>query len=139
MLTAFLDTNVFLYAIGAQHALKAASQRVLERVGDGELEAVSNTEVLQEILYVLSRRGARETGIALARHTAELLGGLFPVTEADISIACDLMERYSALPTRDAIHAATMLNNGISDIITSDDHFDAVRGIRHLPLAGFAP
>jgi uncharacterized protein len=139
MLTAFLDANVFLYAIGAQHPLKAAGQRVLERVGDGELEAVSSTEVLQEILHVLSRKDLRETGVALARHTTELLGHLLPVTQADISIACDLMERYPALPTRDAIHAATMLNNGISDIITSDDHFDAVRGIRRLPLAGFTP
>ena len=35
MSTVFLDTNVFLYAIGAQHPLKAASQRVLERVETG--------------------------------------------------------------------------------------------------------
>jgi len=32
-----------------------------------------------------------------------------------------------------------MLNNGISEIITSDDHFDMVQGIRRLPLAGFTP
>jgi predicted nucleic acid-binding protein len=51
MPTVFLDTNVFLYAIGAQHPLKAAGQQVLERVGNGTLEAVTSTEVIQEILY----------------------------------------------------------------------------------------
>jgi predicted nucleic acid-binding protein len=135
MPTVFLDTNVFLYAIGAPHPLKAASQRVLERVGDGELNAVTSTEVVQEILYVLIRRGFRETGFKLARHTIELLGSLLPVTQEDISIACDLLDRYPALPTRDAIHAATMLNNGIAEIVTADGHFDEVRGIRLLPLA----
>jgi predicted nucleic acid-binding protein len=135
MPTVFLDTNVFLYAIGAQHPLKAPSQRILERVGDGELDAVSSTEVVQEILYVLIRRGFRETGLKLARHTTQLLGGLLPVTQDDLLTACDLIELYPALPTRDAIHAATMLNNGISEIVTADGHFDNVRGIRRWSLS----
>jgi predicted nucleic acid-binding protein len=121
--------------LGAPHPLKAPSQHVLERVGEGELDAVTSTEVVQEILYVLIRRGFRETGLKLARHTIELLGGLLPVTQADISTACDLIGRYPALPTRDAIHAATMLNNGISGIITADGHFDEVQGIRRFPLS----
>lgn len=139
MPTVFLDTNVFLYAIGAQHPLKAASQQVLERVGNGTLEAVTSTEVIQEILYVLGRRGLRETGLKLARHTIELLNPLLSVTQADISLVCDLTDRYPTLPTRDAVHAATMLNNGISDIVSSDGHFDGVQRIRRLSLADFTP
>jgi predicted nucleic acid-binding protein len=139
MPTVFLDTNVFLYAIGAQHPLKAAGQQVLERVGNGTLEAVTSTEVIQEILYVLGRRGLRETGLKLARHTIQLLDPLLSITQADISVVCDLTDRYPTLPIRDAVHAATMLNNGIFDIVTSDGHFDGVQGIRRLPLAGFMP
>ena len=135
MPTVFLDTNVFLYAIGAQHPLKAPSQRVLERVGDGELDAVTSTEVVQEILHVLIRRGLRATGLQLARHMIDPLGGLLPVTQADLSIACDLIDRYPALPVRDAVHAATMLNNGISAIVSADGHFDEVQEIRRFPLS----
>ena len=139
MPTVFLDTNVFLYAIGAQHPLKAASQQVLSLVADGALDATSSTEVIQEILHVLSRRGHRDTALQLARHAIDLLRPLLPVTQADVSIACDLMARHAALPTRDAIHAATMLNNGISSIITADGHFDAVQGVQPLPLAAYTP
>jgi predicted nucleic acid-binding protein len=139
MPTVFLDTNVFLYAIGAQHPLKAAGQQVLSLVGDGTLDATSSTEVLQEILHVLSRRGHRDTALQLTRHAIDLLSPVLPVTQADISAACDLMTRHAALSTRDAIHAATMLNNGISAIVTSDGHFDAVQGIQRLPLAEYAP
>jgi predicted nucleic acid-binding protein len=139
MSTVFLDTNVFLYAIGAQHPLKAASQRVLERVGDGALDAVTSTEVVQEILHVLSRRGLRETGLKLAQHVIALLDPILPVTQADISIACDLMSRHPGLSTRDAIHAATVLSHGISGIVTSDGHFDEIPEIRRLPLADYAP
>ncbi|MFL6261327.1 MAG: type II toxin-antitoxin system VapC family toxin [Thermoanaerobaculia bacterium] len=109
----------------------------MERVGDGDLEAVSNTEVIQEVLYVLDRRGLREKGLKLARHIVGLLGPLLPVSQTDISTACGLIDRYPALPIRDAIHAATMLNNGISEIVSADDHFDEVQGIRRLPLDTF--
>ena len=103
------------------------------------MDAVSSTEVVQEILHVLSRRGLRETGLKLAHHVIELLDPILPVTQADISIACGLMDRYPDLSTRDAIHAGTMLNNGISGIVTSDGHFDDIREIRRLPLAGYTP
>ncbi len=103
------------------------------------MDAVTSTEVIQEILYVLGRRGLRETALKLARHAIELLDPILSVTQADMSSACDITDRYPTLPIRDAVHAATMLNNGISDIITSDGHFDGVQGVRRLSLAGFAP
>ena len=139
MPTVFLDTNVFLYAIGARAPAQGGEPRVLEQVGDRTLDAVTSTEVIQEILYVLGRRGLRETVLKLARHTIELLDPLLSVTQADISLVCDLTDRYPTLPIRDAVHAATMLNNGINDIVSSDGHFDGVQGIRRLPLAGFMP
>ncbi len=49
----FLDTNVFLYAAGRAHPERDACASVLRRVADGSLDATVNTEVIQEILYVL--------------------------------------------------------------------------------------
>jgi predicted nucleic acid-binding protein len=51
----FLDTNIFMYAAGQEHPLKAPCVGILRRVASEELEAVTSTEVLQEIL---SRYGA---------------------------------------------------------------------------------
>lgn len=50
----FLDTNVFLYAVGAAHPLRELGQNVLRRVTNGDLLATTSTEVIQEILYVLN-------------------------------------------------------------------------------------
>ena len=76
----FLDTNVFLYAAGAAHPERDACVRVLRSVADGSLDATVNSEVVQEILYVLSRRGRRRDAIALAGHVAALFPDLLPVT-----------------------------------------------------------
>jgi len=131
----FLDTNVFLYAAGGEHPHRDACARVLRKVAEGSLEATVNSEVMQEILYVLSRRGKREDAVTLAGHVASLFPDLLPVTRDDILGACDLIRRHPRLPVRDAIHAATMLNNGVQRIISVDPDFDQVPEVRRIEPA----
>lgn len=131
----FLDTNVFLYAAGQPHPQREACAQVLRQVASGRLEATVNSEVLQEILYVLARRGRRDDAIALARHAASLFPDLLPVTRDDLLGACDLMGRYRRLSVRDAIHAATMLRNGLTRIISVDSDFDQIQEIRRIDPA----
>jgi len=128
----FLDTNIFLYAAGQAHPQRDACARVLRRVARGALDATANSEVIQEILYVLVRRGRGEDGVALARHVAALFPDPLPVTGEDMRRACDLIERYPKLPVRDAVHAATMLGNGLEQVISVDEDFDQVREIRRV-------
>jgi hypothetical protein len=130
----FLDTNVFIYAAGAEHPMKAPSQEILRRVADHELAAITNAEVVQEILYVLSRRGLHDAASHVARNALSLFPDLLPVTSMDMLVACSLVEKYPGVPTRDAVHAATMLNHGISTVITADGHFDGLVEIRRLNL-----
>jgi hypothetical protein len=129
---AFLDTNVFLYAAGGPHPLRDPCARVLRRVADGTLEATVNSEVVQEILYVLTRRGRREEAIALARHLVSLFPDLLPVTRDDVLVACDLLRQYPHFSVRDALHTATMVRNGLETIVSVDADFDQVSQIRRL-------
>ena len=130
----FLDTNVFLFAAGADHPLREAGQQVLRRVAQGDLAATTSTEVVQEILYVLYRRDLAAAGQKLARNALILFPDLLPITRADMLTACDLLERYPGIPTRDAVHAASVLNNGLSAIITADSHFKDLAEVRYVPL-----
>ena len=135
----FLDTNVFLYAAGGEHPLRAPCQRLVHQVADGSLVAVTNTEVIQEILYVLTRRGRRTEAIQLARKVLALVTGVLAVESADLALACELLEDHPALPVRDAIHAATMRNQGLARLISADAHFDEVPGlVRTAPEAAGA-
>lgn len=128
----FLDTNIFLYAAGAPHPLREACAKVLRRVGDGSLDATTNAEVIQEILYVLSRRGRRSDALKLARQLMTLFPDLLPVTSGDLKTACDLVQRYPTLSVRDAVHAGTMLHNGLSTVVSVDPDFDPISEIRRV-------
>lgn len=134
MTAVFLDANVFFYAAGAEHPLRTPAQEVIQKVAAGELAATTSAEVLQEILFVMQRRGQAELGFQLTRNTVLLFPDLLSVTRNDMLIACDLLERYPQIRTRDAVHAATMLNNGLDSIVSADGHFDDIEGIRRIPL-----
>jgi hypothetical protein len=128
----FLDTNIFLYAAGASHPLRAACAKVLRGVADGSLEATLNSEVLQEILYVLTRRGRRDDALKLVGHLTALFPDLLAVTRDDVVGACALLRQYPRLSVRDAIHVGTMLRNGLRTVVSVDSDFDQVSEIRRV-------
>ena len=128
----FLDTNIVLYAAGASHALREPCAKLLRRVADGSLDATINSEVVQEVLYVLSRRGRRDDALKLAGRLTSLFPDLLAVTRDDVVEACELLRRYPRLSVRDAIHVGTMLRNGLKTVVSVDPDFDQVSEIRRV-------
>ena len=131
----FVDSNIPMYVAGRDHPLRDPALRFLERA---RLEAVAigtSTEVLQEILY----RYASLKRIDLAGSVYDLFVDLcevvFPVTLADTDRARSMLPRTPRISVRDALHAAVMLNNGVSEIATFDEGFDNVAGITRLKLS----
>ena len=130
--TVFLDTAIFMYAGGADHPLRASCGAILRRVDDGDLDATTSVEVVQEILhrYVSIKRA--DTGIAMAREVLDVFAPVLPLTHAVMRRLPPLVTRYPGLSARDLIHVATCLVEGIEVIISPDRAFDQVREIRRL-------
>lgn len=131
-MTALLDVNIFIYAAGSPHPHREPSQRLLERVLQGRVEAVSDSEILQEVLYRFWRLNKIELGVQLVRRVVEILPGLLPVEARDGVLAANLLQQHPALEPRDAIHAAVMLNHGITHLYSFDHHFDKIPGLTRL-------
>ena len=131
-MTTFLDTNIFLYAAGGHHPYQRPCQQILRRVAGGELNATTSSEVVQEVLYVLTRRGLRTQALTLARNILAVFPALLEVGAGEMSAACDLLESMPDLPPRDAVHAATMLTHGIATIITADTHFERLTKVKRI-------
>jgi predicted nucleic acid-binding protein len=128
----FLDTNVFLYAVGGEGPHRAACRALLAAVGDGELDGVTSSEVLQEILHVRSRRLGWSDATATVRAAAALVADVLPVSHYDVLAACDLIDRHPNLGARDSLHVAVMRSADIDTIISMDADFDAVPNLRRI-------
>lgn len=128
----FIDSNVPMYLVGRPHPLKDAAGRLLDAAIKSDQRLVTSAEVLQEILHryvAIDRRDAIQPAFeALLSVVDEVVA----VEEGDVMRARDLVLATKALSSRDALHVAVMVREGISRIMTFDQDFDRVPGIERL-------
>ena len=135
----FIDANVPMYAFGKEHPYKEPCRLILHKLGIGEIPGVTSVEVLQEILHRYLSLGRTEEGIIIARQLSEIVDEVLPVELADVQKAMELARKATRAKSRDLIHVAVMLNNGIHTIISADKHFDLFPEIHRIDPMEFHP
>ena len=123
-----------MYVAGRAHAHRDPARRFLERVRAGEHEACTSTEVLQEILYRYVALQRRDLASAVYDLFVQVCPVVFPVTLADTDRARTVVSSSTVIGVRDALHAAVMLNNEVTDIATFDAAFDRIDCVRRFGL-----
>ena len=136
-MTVFIDTSVVMYAAGGDHPLRAPCRRIIDRIGDGSLDAVTSAEVIQEILHRFLTTGRADDGMTLAERTQDLMAPVVPITHALMRRTPLLAGRYPSLSARDVVHVATCIHEGITDIVSTDRAFDQVTEVRRIDPAAF--
>ena len=116
----FVDTNVFMYAVGKPHPLKSRARDFFEEsIGDSR-SLFTSAEVLQELMhaYLPARRyDVFEDAAALIERTGV---EVWPLEAADVLLAHQLRDRHPDLSTRDLCHLASCRRRGVREIMTFD-------------------
>jgi len=127
-----------MYAAGGTHPLREPSLRILQLVREGDLEAVTSTEVVQEIAHRFLAIRRPEIARQLATDVLDLFAPVLPITHALMRRVPDLARKYPSLSARDLIHVATCIHEGITEVISPDQAFDQVAEVRRIDPAEFA-
>ena len=128
----FIDSNVPMYLVGAEHANKVEARRLLETCIHRDERLVTDAEVLQEILH---RYGAIARRDAIQPAFDTILGVIdevFGIELQDVERAKTVMLRSDRLSARDALHVAVMERHRVSQILTFDTAFDGLPGVRRV-------
>lgn len=116
----FVDTNVYMYAVGRPHALRDEARRFfLESRADGPPMATS-AEVLQELLHAYLPVGRLQRLDAALRLAIDTAAEVWPVTTADVRMARTLVDAYPALGARDLLHLAICRRHDVTRVRTFD-------------------
>ncbi len=118
--TVFVDTNVFMYAVGRTHPLREAARSTFLDAIETGTPLVTSTEVLQELLHAylpVGRLEALDAALELARSR---MAEIWPVEPEDVELARSLVERHRGLGARDLLHRASCLRRGVTRIHTFD-------------------
>ena len=127
-----VDANVMMYAAGADHPNKAPSIAFLEQIASKRIDAVIDAETLQEILHRYRAIRRWDDGKAVFDMTRRIFDTVIPITAETLDRARILLDAYSNLTARDALHAAVAETHGLSAICWFDQDFDQIIEIRRL-------
>ncbi len=130
----FVDSNVPMYVAGGDHPNRGPALRLMARARSREIELVTSTEVLQEILYRYVGLGHPDLAVRVYDLFVQQCEVVLPVTLADMDRVRAILGSPTQVSVRDAVHAAVMLENGITEIASFDHGFDNVAGITRVAL-----
>ena len=128
----FIDSNIPMYLVGADHPNKPIARARLEMAIVENEPLVTDAEVLQELLHRY---------VAIGRHDAigpawDALVGvvdvIHPIEIEDVTRARRLVGSSGGLSARDAVHLAVMQRRGITRILSFDSGFDGILGIERI-------
>jgi len=128
----FVDSNIPMYLVGAEHPNKSRAQLLLQTaVAQGE-RLVTDVEVLQEILH---RYAALRRLDAIQPAFDALLGvvdDVFPIDAADVALAKEVLLGGLLFTARDALHIAVLERYGVSKVMSFDSDFDRRPGLTRI-------
>lgn len=130
-----IDANVFMYAAGAPHPHQGPSEAFLERVARGDVDAVIDAEMLQEILHRYRAIRRWNQGRAVYDLAKRIVPVVIPIGIEVMDLARDLLDRYTSLMARDALHAAVVIHIGASAICSFDRDFDGLSEVTRVEPA----
>jgi predicted nucleic acid-binding protein len=115
----FVDTNVFMYAVGRDHPLRVPAQQFFEVSLESQERLVTSAEVAQELLHAylpVDRVATLDSALTLVRSLADI----WPIDFADVVHARVLHSRHRGLGARDLLHLACCQRRGVTQIKTFD-------------------
>ena len=128
----FVDTSVFMYAVGNSHPLRQPARSFFVACNRDRIPLVTSVEVAQELMHAYLRVGRMATLDAALQLIENCEIDIWPLTLEDVMLARRLHDRFPTLGARDLCHLASCRRRGVGDIKTFDQALAAVAG----PIGG---
>lgn len=122
----FVDTNVFVYAVGTPHPRQMEAWRLLVSARRAGRRLCTSAEVIQELAHVFLRVGRRlsfDSAVALIARFEVIV---WPLEREDVLLARQLHEQHPDLSARDLCHLASCQRRGIVEMMTFDQSLASV-------------
>lgn len=121
----FVDSNIFVYAVGRAHPLRAEAQKFFLSSLQENRVLVTSAEVLQELMHVYLPVRRMDTLDAALDLAVQRMDRILPIDAETVVQARQLVEDHPALTARDLLHLALCSLHQIHDMMTFDRNLQA--------------
>jgi predicted nucleic acid-binding protein len=128
----YVDTTIFMYAVGAESPFKEPCGRVLREGAADRVVLVTSAETLQEVLHRYRSIGRPKDIQVTFDAVRAAVRRILPVTADDVEEARrlgELAHSGTSVSARDLVHAAVARRQGIREILTVDSGFAYIPGV----------
>lgn len=122
----FVDTNVFMYAVGGPHPLREPARAFFAEALEAGTPLATSAELLQELLHAYLPVHRTETLDAALALVAGCVSEVWPVEPDDVRLARALVARHPGLGARHLIHVASCRRRGVVSVKSHDRALAAV-------------
>jgi predicted nucleic acid-binding protein len=116
----YVDTNVFIYAVGKAHPLRSDAQNFFIQSRTAGLSLVTSAGVLQEMLHVYLPVRRMETLDRAMDLVLQSMDEIFSIGAEDALHAHSLAEQHLALTARDLLHLAVCQTRKVKQLKSYD-------------------
>ncbi|MCY4475578.1 MAG: type II toxin-antitoxin system VapC family toxin [Chloroflexi bacterium] len=116
----FVDTNVFMYAVGTRHYLRQPAIDFFAKAKGENTRLATSAEVIQELLHVYLPVARIYRFNAAVELIEDYQIEIWPLDNQDVILAAQLHDSYPALSARDLCHLASCRRRGANDLMTFD-------------------
>lgn len=109
-----------MYAVGRPHPLRVPAREFFADSIRRRVPLCTSAEVLHELVHAylpVGRLGTLDAALALAQRAGVQV---WPLEEADVTLARQLHEEHPELGARDLCHLASCRRRGVGEIMTFD-------------------
>ena len=125
----FVDTNVFMYAVGRGHPLKEPARDFFRQAFHTDsARPCTSAEVLQELLHAYLPVSRVETLNAAFELIESAIDEIWSVEPHDVHLARESIEQFPALGARDLLHLASCRRRGVTSVQTYERTLEAAFG-----------
>lgn len=128
----FIDSNIPMYLIGADHPLKLQARNLLEEAIARQERLVTSVEVFQEMLHRYSAIKRSEAIRPAFELLLAVVDEVFAIDLLDIQRARDILLDHGR-SARDSLHLAVMERHEVKQVMSFDSDFDGFAGVTRLP------
>lgn len=116
----FVDTNVFVYAVGSPHPLQAPARDFFREATESGRPLCTSAEVMQELMHLYLPVDRVETLDRALSLLTRAIPTIWPVEPADVRLARALVKDHPGLSARDLVHLASCVRRDVDEAMTFD-------------------
>ena len=129
---AFIDTNVFVYALEMHPRYGEKARTLLEKVDSGEVEGIISTLVLMEVCWYLEVRERLDAMAEVAERMNRSRVNIVEVSGADVLEATRLKKTFKGIEFNDLVNYAVMRRLGVDIVYPNDAHYGRLPDVKPL-------